>query len=380
MTEQNQTERQKTVQAIKESQQILLVIGQRPSGDQIGSVIALAEGLGKLGKGISVACPDPLPQNYGFLKGLDQISEKLVGSKDFILEVGQENAKTDHLGYKLEDGKLKITITPKQGNFSPDDVSFSFGDYQFDLIIILGVSELAQLGGIYQADPEIFYKTKLANIDSQPKNQLYGQLNWVDGQASSVCEMMVSLMESAEIQMTESMATALLAGLMSATDRFQSPETTAKALTVAAQLTGAGADRSMIISRLFKTAPYLYLKSWGRIMENLTIDPTLNLAWSVLSKEDISQLSISPESIRQGLDRLLTMVQEAELVALIREEEKGAKISLRSRGQVDVAELAKKFGGGGQPQSAGFQLEGDDFNELKTKTVRLLKNYQKENN
>jgi bifunctional oligoribonuclease and PAP phosphatase NrnA len=379
MTEQNQTERQKIVQAIKEGQQILLVIGQRPSGDQIGSAVALAEGLGKLDKTISITCPDPLPQNYSFLEGLDRISEKLVGSKDFILEVNQENAKTDHLGYKLEDGKLKITITPKQGNFSPDDVSFSFGDYQFDLIISLGVSELSQLGDIYQIDPEIFYKTKLANIDCQSHNQLYGQLNWIDHQASSVCEMMVSLLESAEIQVTEPMATALLAGLMSATDRFQSSKTTAKALTVAAQLTGAGADRSLIINRLFKTAPYLYLKSWGRIMENLTIDPTLNLAWSVLTKEDISQLSISPESIREGLDRLLTMVQEAELVALIREEEKGAKVSLRSRGQVDVAELAKKFGGGGQPQSAGFQLKSDNFSELREKVIRLLKGYQKEN-
>lgn len=371
-------ERQAIVQAIKEAQHLLLVIPQRPTGDQIGAILALGQGLRDLKKNLFSVSPGPLPEAFSFLKGSDQLSQKLAGSKEFILEIDQEKAQANHLGYKLKDGKLKITITPQQGNFSPDDVKYRFGDYQYDLIVTLGITELSQIGKIYQKDPEIFFKTKLANIDSNPKNQLFGKINWLDIKASSLSEMMVSLMESLEIELSEEIATALLTGLMTATDRFQTENTTAKALTVAAQLTGAGAKRDLIVRKLFQTTPYLHLKSWGRIMENLTIDPTLKLAWSTLSKDEISQLAISPESIREALDQLLTKVKEAELIALIQQSgSQQAKISLRSQGQTDVAELAKKFGGGGRPFSAGFILKGESFPELKKRTIRLLKSYQK---
>ncbi len=379
MNEQGQDERQKTIEAIKEAKHILLAIGQRPTGDQIGTLVALLEGLKGIGKDLFLVCPDPLPKSFSFLKNSDQISQRLKGSKDFIIELSQDKAKADHLGYKLEDKKLKITITPQQGNFTPDDISCSHGDYQYDLIITLGISGLPQLGKVYQADPEIFYKTLTVNIDNNPKNQLFGQINWLDRKASSLSEMMVSLMESLAIRLTEPIATALLTGLMTATDRFQSENTTAKALTVAAQLIGVNAKRDLIVRKLFQATPYLYLKSWGRIMENLTIDPTLKLAWSILSKEEISQLAISPESIKAALDQLLNKIEEAEIVALIQQTgPQQAKVSLRSQGQINVAELAQRFNGGGQPSSAGFILKGENFPELKKRIIRLLKSYQKE--
>jgi len=373
-------EKQAVVQAVKKAGHLLLVIPQRPTGDHIGALTGLSQGLTDIKKNIASVSPDPIPKTYDFLKNIEQIPQKLVGSKEFILEIDQGKGEADHIGYKLEEGKLKITITPRRGNFSPDDVKYRFGEYQYDLILTLGASELAQLGRIYQADPELFYKTKLANIDHNPKNRLYGQINWVESRASSLSEMMVSLMESLEINLTGDIATSLLTGLMDATDSFQSRATTAKILTIAAQLIGAGADRNLIVKKLFQTAPYLHLKGWGRIMENLTIDPTLGLTWSTLTKEEISQLAISPETIREALDQLLTKVQEAEVAALIQQTgSREIKVSLRSHGQVDVSELARRFGGGGQKNSAGFLLKGENFPELKKRAVRLLKKYQKEN-
>jgi len=372
------TEKQKAVEEIKKAKHILLAIPQRPSGDQVGSLLALAKGLASNKKNVFYASGSQIDDSYGFLFGYDKISYNLTGSKDFILQIDQKDAKADHLGYKLENGKLKITITPEMGNFEPDDVSYSYGDYQYDLIITLGVSELKTLGKLYEDDPEIFYKTKTINIDNNAKNQQFGEINWLDKKTPSLSEMMVSIMEALEIKLTPEIATALLTGLISATNRFQDENTTPKALTVAAQLMAAEADRSNIIKNLYDQTPYLYLKGWGRIMENLNLDPALNFAFSILSKQDLTELNIEGSVINQALDKLLANIKEARVVALIQETELGAKISLRSGSEVDVAALAKEFDGGGQKTKAGFGLKGD-FEELKKNSIRLIKNYLKEN-
>ncbi len=372
------TEKQKAVQEIKEAKHILLAISQRPTGDQIGSLLALAEGLRLGKKNIFFASGSQLDDRYSYLSGFKNINYNLTGSKDFILQIDQKGAKADHLGYKMEDGKLKITITPEMGNFEPDDVSYSYGDYQYDLIITLGVSELKTLGKLYEDDPEIFYKTKTINIDNNAKNQQYGEINWLDKKSSSLSEMMVSIMEALEIDLNEEIATALLTGLISSTNRFQDENTTSKALTVAAQLMAAGADRSKIINNLYDQTPYLYLKGWGRIMENLNLDPALNFAFSNLSKKDLTELKIEGPAINQALDKLLSNIKEARIAALIQQTDDGVKVSLRSGGEIDVSTLAKKYDGGGQKTKAGFDLKGD-YEDLKKKSVRLIKDYLKEN-
>jgi phosphoesterase RecJ-like protein len=283
------------------------------------------------------------------------------------------------LGYKIENGKLKITITPGKGNFSPDDVSYSYGDYQYDLIITLGVSELKKLGSLYEDDPEIFYKTETVNIDNNPKNQQYGEINWLDKKASSICEMMVSLLEALEVEISGDIATLLLTGLISSTNRFQSDETDPKVLTVAAQLMAAGGNKKQIIKELYGQTPYTYLKGWGRMMENLNLDPALNFAFTYLSRKELIELKIENSVISQALDRLLSNIKEAKVVALIQETKQGIKVSLRSNNdQVDVSKLAARFDGGGQSRKAGFDLRGD-YQDLKKKAVRLIKDYLKEN-
>jgi len=368
-----QDQRQRAIEAIKQAQHLLIIIGKRPSGDQIGSLLALAKALASKGKDVYAVASDGIAEQYSFLDGNQEVAKTLQGSKDFIIELGQNNAQADNLAYKLEKGKLKITITPTKGNFKPDDVNFGYGDYQYDLVITLGVRELSQLGPVYQADPGVFFNTKLINIDNNPKNQSFGKLNWLDNKASSIAEMMVSVLESLEIPLTPTIATYLLTGLMMATDRFQTANTTAKALTTAAQLTAAGANRDLIVGKLFKATPYLFLKTWGRIMENLRIDPNLKLAWSILSQREISELAMTQESIRQGLDRLLTLTEEAEIIALIQETSQGAKISLRSKGNKDVSKIAKQFQGGGQPTASGYELAGEDFLNLTKQAVQDLK-------
>lgn len=372
------TPKQEAVEAIKESKHILIVISARANGDQVGSLLALSQGLKSKDKNVFFACSDKSDGKYGFLEGFDEISSDLTGSKDFILLIDQESARADHLGYKIEDDKLKISITPEKGNFSPDDVSYSYGDYQYDLIITLGVNELKQLGSLYEKDPEIFYKTKTINIDKNPKNQQFGEINWLNNKSSSLSEMMVSILEALEINLNKDIATSLLTGLMSATNRFQSSDTSSKALTVAAQLIGAGAERDKIVRQLYGQTPYLYLKSWGRIMENLNLDPALDLAFSHLSKQDLTELKIEKQAITQALDKLLSNIKEASVIALIQETKQGAKVSLRSDGKIDVSKLASRFDGGGQKTKAGFDLRGD-YDELKKKSVKLIKSYLKEN-
>ena len=134
------------------------------------------------------------------------------------------------------------------GNFNAKDVSFEQGPYKFDLVIALGVPHITKLDKIVEQNPTIFDGLHLINIDYHRINEEYGSVNYVDQNASSVCEMLVSLFESLEQGMIdESIATALYTGITSATHNFTTPSTSAKSMTVAAQMLAAGAKQQEVV-------------------------------------------------------------------------------------------------------------------------------------
>ena len=154
----------------------------------------------------------------------------------------------DKLKYNVEGDYLYVTVTPLNGNFSAKDVSFEHGPFKFDLVIALGVPQILKMDKIVEQNPTIFDGLHLINIDYHRINEGFGSVNYIDQNASSVCEMLVSLFESLEQGMVdESIATALYTGITSATHNFTIPDTTAKSMTVAAQMLAAGAKQQEVV-------------------------------------------------------------------------------------------------------------------------------------
>lgn len=245
------TPKQQASEAIRQAEAILIVTGQRPNIDQVSSMVALSLILRKYGKKVSAVITDQMPGTASFLTN-GQVDRNLAGMRDFIVQVDMSRAEVDKLRYTVENGKLNIHITPAAGSFSQQDVGFAHGDYHYDLIIAMGVPSRSKLDRLFEQNSGLLQTTPLLNLDFHRINESYGAINLVDTNAATLSEMLISLAESLQPGLLdETIATAMLTGIIAATDRFSGPHTTAKSMTVAAQLMAAGAKQQQIIKALY---------------------------------------------------------------------------------------------------------------------------------
>lgn len=249
------TPKQQASEAIRQAQSILLVTGTRPNIDQIASMVALTHALRKLDKKVSAVVTDRVPGGAQFLaKGV--VDTSLAGSRDFIVQLSLAKAEVDKVKYTVEDGKLNVHVTPFSGGFKSSDVTFADGDYHFDLVIALGVPRRSNLDELFNKNPNLLTTVPMLNLDYHRINEQHGAINLVETNSSTVAEMVLALTESVQGGLLDSqMATALLAGIMAATDRFTSANTTAKSMTVAAQMLAAGADQQKVTKEIFGERP-----------------------------------------------------------------------------------------------------------------------------
>lgn len=246
------TPKQQTSEAIRQADNILILTGQHPTMDQISSTVALAMILRKFGKKVTAIVSDGLPAQATMLP-TDELDRSLAGLRDFILKVDLSKTEIDKLRYAVEDGKLNIYITPFKGGFAPSDVTFAHGDYKYDLAIVLGVPTRARIDKIFGDNASLFSRVPMVNFDFHRSNEQYGAINLIEPTAASLSEMLVALAESLQSGLIdETVATCLLAGIMSATDRFTASHTTPKSLTVAAQMMAAGAKQQNVVKGLYR--------------------------------------------------------------------------------------------------------------------------------
>ncbi|MBW4061260.1 hypothetical protein HJC99_01670 [Candidatus Saccharibacteria bacterium] len=245
------TPKQQTSEAIRQAETILITTGQRPNVDQVAATLSMAAILRKFGKKVSVIISDQLPGPAQWLdtKGVDS---RLSGLRDFILKVNTTKVEVDSLRYEPDGDHLKIYITPFAGGFAPSDVTFDYGDFHYDLAIILGVPQRNRIDKVYTEHAAIFASIPVVNIDFHRINESYGAINLIEPTASSISEMLVATSESLQTGLIDAdIATMMLGGIMAATDRFTAPHTTSKSLTVAAQMMAAGADQQAVVRGLY---------------------------------------------------------------------------------------------------------------------------------
>ncbi len=244
------TPKQQTTELIRQAQNILIVTGREPNNDQLASAVGLHAVLTKLGKVANVVITDRLPKIASVLD-TSMVAKDMQGVRDFIISIDMHSTQVDKVKYDVDGRRLDVTITPHGGNFTAKDVSFGYGAYQFDLVIALGVPSLSKLDRLHEANPTIFDGLHLINIDYHRINDNYGSVNLVDTTATCVAEILISTIESLGQGMIDAqIATAFLASFMSATANFTAPATTAKALTIAAQMMSAGAKQQEIVKAL----------------------------------------------------------------------------------------------------------------------------------
>ncbi len=347
---------------IEEHQRILVVPHANVDPDGLSSALACYQVLRALGKDATVVCPDTLPESLEFLPGFEKLSREVEEQQNFVVTINLDGGvEVDKLRYTVEEHKVNIIVVPKHGRIRREHLSFSEGESRYDLIIVVDTADLALLGSAYTDHIDLFSSVPILNVDHHISNTKFGQITLIDPTAASATEVLYHwfLSEPKFRQaITPDIATLLLTGLITDTRSFQNPNTTPRALEVAAELLELGARQQEIIQHIYKTKPLSTLRIWGRALNRIQIDRSTGIVWSAISREDLAEMGAASKETHGLLDELISTIPEADVHVLFTElEDGGLKASMRSSAAINANRLAAEtYGGGGHPQAAGFRI------------------------
>lgn len=247
----DQKAKQQIVEKIKDATNILVTVSSDPSVDELSAALGLTMVLNKMEKHATAIFSGHVPPAITFLNPEKTFEDTTDSLRDFIIALDKE--KADHLRYKVEDDMVKIFITPYRTTISGDDLEFSQGDYNVDLVMALGVANQDHLDAALAGHGRILHDAAVVTLSAGVQESNLGSIDWRDQNASSLSEMLVTLHEAMKLAkslLDKPIATAFMTGIVAATERFSNERTSSRAMTVAAQLMAAGADQQLIATKL----------------------------------------------------------------------------------------------------------------------------------
>ena len=291
--------------ALRQKRSFLITSHINPDGDAVGSSLGLSRLLHKLGKSNLVWHRDVTPKLYRALPSCDRIYTGEAPPKGF-----------------------------------PE---------AFDAAIVLECPSLDRTG-LDERLPAL----DLINIDHHLGNQQYGMLNWVEPSAPAVGEMVFRVGRALNLELDGDTANALYLTLVTDTGGFRFSNTSPEAFDTAAALVRSGASPETVSRWLYESNPEAVLRLLGELLQTLELHADGAVATVWLSQEMIQRVGAGPGDT-EGLIDYPRSIEGVSAVAFLRELPSGEfKISLRSRGDVDVERIARSNGGGGHRNAAGF--------------------------
>lgn len=243
------------IEQLKKANNVLVTVSNNPSVDQLSAAIGLTLALNKLDKHATAVYSGETPSTIEFLQPEKTIEKNTDSLRDFIIAL--DKAKADKLRYKVEDKFVKIFITPYHTSLSESDLEFSQGDFNVDVVIAIGVHQREELDQTIIAHGRILHDAVTVSVNNKQTAEL-GAVNWYDASASSLCEMIVGLLEPIQGDkaiLDNQIATSFLTGIVAETQRFSNTKTTAHTMNVSATLMKAGANQQLVASKLEAPKP-----------------------------------------------------------------------------------------------------------------------------
>jgi hypothetical protein len=231
----------------------LVTVSRDPTVDQLAACLGLTLLLNKMGKHAAAIFSGNIPSTIEFLQPEETLERNTDSLRDFIIAL--DKSKADKLRYKVEDNVVRIFITPYRTSISEKDLEFSQGDFNVDIVVAIGVREQEDLDLAITSHGRILHDAVVASINLSADGGL-GNINWHDPQASSLSELVTDLAQSMGNDLLDSqIATALLTGIVAATNRFSNDRTSSQTMNASARLMTAGANQQLVASKLEAMPP-----------------------------------------------------------------------------------------------------------------------------
>jgi hypothetical protein len=286
--------KQQIVEKIKSSTNILVTVSNNPSVDDLSAALGLTALLNKLDKHATAIFSGAIPPAITFLDPTKVFENTADSLRDFIIALDKE--KADHLRYKVEGDVVKIFITPYHTTITSDDLEFSQGDFNVELVLALGVANQDSLDAALAAHGRILHEVTVATFSAGEQTSRLGSIDWRDESASGLCEMVTSISDALKTDkplLDKQISTALLTGIVASTDRFSNTRTTSRVMTMAAQLMAAGADQQLIAARLQESHA---INSLSAIPKDEKVEAPI-VAEAVPIEPIVEQSTLPPDSL-----------------------------------------------------------------------------------
>lgn len=291
------------VAALSGSDPVLICGHARPDGDSLGSVVAMALALASRGRSVRTLCSDPVPSAFLSLPGMADV------------EITRDVEARGRTVIVMESGALSRT-------------------------------------GIAGLDAA----TSVVNIDHHLGNTGYGTVNWFDEGAAACVELVADAIDAIGVAWTPAIATALYLGILTDTGGFRHSHLTARSFELARRCVEAGADPVRIGQVAYDSFSLGRVRLMGELLHDMRLEPG-GLAVLTLTPEVHARAGSRPDET-EGLINLPFTAQEIRAVCLLRSDEDGVtRVSLRSKGSIDVRSVAQHFGGGGHFNASGFTTQ-----------------------
>lgn len=293
------------IAALADCRSILISVHKNPDGDALGSQLGLMLALEKLGKQVAAHNLDPVPETYRFLPGNDRITSgpNVAGTYDAFIVLDAD--------------------PPRTGLFT----------------------------GAWPAGT-------LVNIDHHVTNPKEWALTWLDPESTATGEMIYRLITKAGIPIDRDIALCLYTAIFTDTGSFRYSNTTAESMRIAAMLIDAGADPWLVTENVYESFAFRRISLLGQVLAGAQRSPDGRIAWVQVTEEMYRQTGTSAEDTDNFVN-FVRSIKGVEIAILFRQTAASQyKISLRSKGRVDLTGMATTLGGGGHKNAAGGVIDG----------------------
>ena len=302
-------------QALMDAERIAIISHEDPDGDAIGSSLGAYFGLVRRKQNLAVLNPDPVPSHLLFLPGSEKIQAEI-------------------------------------------------SDQPFVLYLVLDCGDRSRVGELL-ANP----RGLIINIDHHNSNGRFGDLNWVEEKASSTGEMVYRLLfQRMGFPLNTEAATSLYTAILTDTGSFRFSNTSPRALRIAGFLLKTSLPPDFIASQLYEDRSLGQLRALGDMLFRMEVEEEGKVAWGLITQEMLTRARITLDET-EGFVNFPRSLKGVEAAVVFKEIGfREYRVSLRSKGAVDVAKVASAFHGGGHRNASGCSLSGD-FSEVKEKVI-----------
>ncbi|HSE15345.1 MAG TPA: DHH family phosphoesterase [Candidatus Deferrimicrobium sp.] len=292
---------------LREKERFLIACHENPEGDAIGSELALALALRRMGKTATVLNADPVPANLLFLPGADTVVFAEDGSK-------------------------------------------------YDVAVVVDCGSPERTGRIAG---ELRKCPLLVNIDHHRTNGDRGELSLVDPDAAATGLLIHRVLSAMKFDIGLDVATNIYVAVLTDTGSFHYGSSSPEAFEVAGEMVRRGVDPWAVAEQVYETQSALRLRLLGRVLDSLDVVFDGRVACITTMREDLREFASGKDAL-EGFINYPRSIVGVEVAVSFREEEGGVfRVSFRSKGRVDVSAVAARFGGGGHHNAAGCTVPGD---------------------